>query len=82
LNAFSDALQLYQSSGTRKRVENSFNQLGIYPEDRASVLWYFQPQNQNVRQEKYKTALVDLILAHRLGISTLFYCLLSYIIDS
>jgi len=71
LDAFSNALQLYESSGTRKRVEARLNQLGSYPQDtkgKRPVLQYFQSTSQDVRQEEYKTALIDLILAHCLGI--------------
>ena len=85
LDAFSDALQLYDSSGTRKRVESRLNQLGSYPQDTKGkhlVLQYFQSKSQDVRQEKYKAALTDLVLAHCLGISTFFYLSLSHIIDS
>jgi len=82
LDAFSDALKLYQSSGIRKRVETRLNQLEIYPEDmkgKHPVLQYFQSKNQDARQEEYKTALIDLILAHSLGISTFCYFLLHLI---
>jgi len=70
LNAFSDAFRSYERSGTRQRVEAGVRQLGIYPEDikgKAPVLKYFQT-NQEVREEKYKTALIDLILANCLSI--------------
>jgi len=82
LNAFSDALQLYESSGTRERVETRLNQLGSYPQDikgKLPVLQYFQSKSQDVKQEEYKTALVDLILAHYLGISNIL--LLSFFIS-
>ena len=82
LDAFSDALQLYESSGTRERVETRLNQLGSYPQDikgKHSVLQYFQSKSQDVKQEEYKTALVDLILAHCLGISNIL--LLSFFIS-
>ena len=71
LDAFSDALQLYQNSGTRKKVEAGLHQLGSYPQDtkgKHAVLQYFS-KSQDVREEAYKTALIDLILAHCLGIS-------------
>jgi len=76
LDAFSDSLQFYQSSGTQKAAEDRLSQLGMHPENtkcKASVLQYFQTKSQDIRQEEYKTALGDLILAHCLGISTLFY---------
>ena len=83
LDAFSDALQLYKSSGTRERVETRLNQLGSSLQDikgKHSVLQYFQSKNQDVRQEEYKTALIDLILALCLGILDilLFIFLISY----
>jgi len=49
--------------------------LGPYPEDpkgKTPVLQYFQSKNQDFRGEKYKTALIDLILAHCLGMLKLF----------
>ena len=61
-----------------KRVGAALNQLGNYPEDnkgRTSVVQYFQAKNQNIEQEKYKTALIELILAHRLCMFVFFYCL-------
>jgi len=74
LDAFSDALQLYESSGTRKRVEARLNQLGSYPQDtkdKYPVLQYFQSKSQDIRQKEYETALIDLALAHCLGISNI-----------
>jgi len=81
LDAFSDALQFYQSSETRKRVEDRLNQQQIYSENikGKAVLQYFQSKKQDVRQEEYKTALIDLILAHRLGTLTFFYYILHLI---
>jgi len=84
LDAFSDALQLYESSGTRKRVEARLNQLGSYPQDtkdKHSVLQYFQSKNQDVRQEEYKTALIDLILAHCLGILNILLFIFLHLIS-
>ena len=73
LDAFSDALQLYESSGTRQRVGARLNQLESYPQDikGKQILQYFQSKDQDVRQEEYKTALIDLILAHCLGKSNI-----------
>ena len=84
LDAFSDALQLYESSGTRKRVEARLNQLGSYPQDtkgKRPVLQYFQSKNQDVRQEEYKTALIDLILGHCLGILNILLFIFLHLIS-
>lgn len=60
-----------------KRVRVVLHQLGNYPEDikgKTSVLQYFQAKNQDIKQEKYKTELIELILANRLCKFKVFYC--------
>jgi len=84
LDAFSDILQQYESSGTRKRVKARLNQLGSYPQDtkgKHRVLQCFQSKNQEVRQEEYKTALIDLILAHPFGILNILLFIFLHLIS-
>ena len=65
--AFSDAFQLYQTSGTMKRIESALNQLGNYPEWQIDI-------GLQARQKAYKTQFTNIVLDCLLGMRR-FFCL-------